>query len=245
MNRLRQKIKRLMGAVLPTGRLLLCGDGQLTPSALNGPPPATTISLTFDDGPHPEWTPVVLDALDEAGWKGTFFLIGREAAAYPHLVREIVARGHELGNHSYHHAEPDAIGVRQFIEGVVRTRELFASLTGQQVNLMRPPKGRLDLWKTRGLWRSGQTVVLWNIDPKDFELTRLEQATDWATRYAPASGDIVLLHDRLPHAAEIVRTLARQHGDQLTSVPVSTWLQSRRRLTVKECLHAVGEMLIS
>ena len=224
MSLLRQVIKQTMDIVLPQSRLLI--RGRLTNTSLSSEKAkaAISVSLTFDDGPHPEWTPPVLDALDEAGWIGTFFVIGRDVSAHPELVREIVQRGHEIGNHTYTHSEPATTNAAQLVDEVTRTQELITEATGQTVSLMRPPKGRLSLSKMSSLWKVGQTITLWNVDTKDFEMTSAEEADAWAAEYQPMGGDIVLLHDRLPYAVEFVRELSRIHGHAIRSVPISSWL---------------------
>ena len=218
----RQAVKRLLSRVLPPQQFLLHGDPRRV--ATTSGREAVPISLTFDDGPDPVWTPPVLEALDEANWKGTFFLIGRKAEQHPELVREIVARGHEIGNHSYAHREPDEVGVEEFIDGVVQTQEILSSMTGQEVGMMRPPKGRLDVRKTRALWRLRQSIVLWNVDPRDYQMASVETARSWAREYQPAGGDVVLLHDNVPYGNEIVRTLIAERREAVEPVHVSHWL---------------------
>ena len=243
MTPFRQAIKRMLSRVLPPQQFLLRGDPGSS-VAITGHEP-TPISLTFDDGPDPQWTPAVLEALDEAGWTGTFFLIGRKAEAHSDLVREILDRGHEIGNHSYAHREPTEIGVREFINGVLRTQEVLSTLAGEDVAMMRPPKGRLDVGKTLALWRARQSVVLWNVDPRDYQMTNSAGAQSWAQAYQPSAGDIVLLHDDVSFASEIVRTLAAKHGNEIQSVGVSHWLDWSPSGVQDRAKQLIGSVVVS
>jgi peptidoglycan/xylan/chitin deacetylase (PgdA/CDA1 family) len=219
MKLLRQAIKALLTAGLPPERWLVRGPrGRLT----NSP----TISLTFDDGPHPDHTPRVLDELQRWGLTATFFVIGREAERFPQLVARMVAEGHELGNHTFTHTEPRETTAGQFHDEVRQSDQLISSWTAQPCRWMRPPKGELTRQKLQGLWRSGHTVVLWNVDPRDYRMTSLDEAVAWAEAYQPRHGDIVLLHDKLPYAAEMLSAWGRRGlFETWRSASVGAWLE--------------------
>lgn len=202
MSVLHQALKTILATVLPSRRFVVRGKASWP-----------VIHLTFDDGPHPEHTPRLLDALREYDVRATFFVVGIHAACHPDLVRRIVAEGHTIGNHSYFHREPSHTPADSLLVEVRQCRGLLHKLTGRDVNLFRPPKGSLTVGKLRGLWNAGQTVVLWNIDPRDFAMTESNQLIRWAESYRPAAGDIVLMHDNHPHAAEAVGTLVRRAAE--------------------------------
>ncbi len=226
MNVAWQAMKRALTAVLPRDRYLVSGPTtprSEKPGCSDGRTPVE-IALTFDDGPHPEWTPAVLDALASAGWTGTFFVIGERAEQHPELVRRIVAEGHAIGNHTYTHSVPGETSTATFLDEVRRTDELIKRLTGIPTALVRPPLGKLNWGKFRGLWTAQRTIVLWNVDPKDFAMREESGAALWAGSYCPRSGDIVLLHDRHPYAAAIVRTMSLQRENTFRSVAISEWL---------------------
>jgi peptidoglycan/xylan/chitin deacetylase (PgdA/CDA1 family) len=224
VNAARQLVKRAAMMCLSPRRFLV--DGSACVRTADGPRGSKQVqmALTFDDGPHPQWTPAVLDALSQAGWRGTFFLIGERAAQHPELVRRIVAEGHDVGNHTWTHAEPRQTSTIAFREEVERTELLLEQLAGSRTGLVRPPKGELTLGKFCTLWRSGCRIALWNIDPRDYSMSSSDQAEGWAAAYRPRHGDILLLHDRLPLAAEIVKGLAARHGPSLGSVGLSAWI---------------------
>lgn len=211
---MRQLLKSLFANALPRSLLLT----QVRTASDVG----TEIALTFDDGPHPEHTPRLLDKLAETGARGTFFVVGERAEQHPDLIRRIADAGHELGNHTWTHSEPSHTSAAQFLDEVSRTRHLIQDLTGRDCRLTRPPKGSLTIGKAVGLWRQRQTIALWNTDPKDFTMTDDTAMSRWLSGYRPQSGDIILLHDNHPHAIIAVEHLAADTS--LTFVTLSDWL---------------------
>lgn len=153
------------------------------------------LALTFDDGPDPELTPRVLDALDAAGAKGTFFVIGDRARAHPGLVREIAARGHAVENHSTTHPvsfyfrSPRAL--RQEIEPM---QVLVQDLCGRRPEYFRAPAGIRSPLLQRELERSALRLVSWTRRGYDAVLHRADRVL---SRLLPAvaPGAILVLHD--------------------------------------------------
>lgn len=220
MNVWRQGIKSVLTSVLPCDCIL---D--------RGPRPAKGIAVTFDDGPHPEYTPRILDELQRLQIRATFFIVGEAAARQPALVRRIAAEGHGLAGHSYTHSEPAATSAAVLLDEVQRTRALLEDLTGEPIRLFRPPKGKLTLTKLLGLWQARQTIVLWNQDPRDYRATGPEGILPWVAAYRPAAGDIVLLHDTHPHCIVALESLVQQVARQQ-----ETWNAADRFATVAEWL---------
>ena len=108
---------------------------------VRGPKDARGVAITFDDGPHPVHTRKVLDALDAAKAVATFFVIGKKAEASPDIVREIVARGHAIGLHSYAHDRFMSMRSASKIEADLRRGiQAIESITGKRPELFRPPK---------------------------------------------------------------------------------------------------------
>ncbi|HUQ68259.1 MAG TPA: polysaccharide deacetylase family protein [Planctomycetaceae bacterium] len=218
MNPLRQAILATMSAVLPPNRWLARGRRR----APTDPP---TFSLTFDDGPHPEHTPALLDALAKWGQTATFFVIGREAERYPALMQRIVEAGHAIGNHTFTHGEPKTISEETFLNEIAETDRVLAPWLGPPTRWVRPPKGELTWPKLRGLWRINRTVALWNVDPRDYRMASADELVAWAKAYRPRHGDIVLLHDRVAAAAQIVNALGEAWVFYTwRSVPLDHWL---------------------
>jgi peptidoglycan/xylan/chitin deacetylase (PgdA/CDA1 family) len=189
-----------------------------------GPHRSRTVCLSFDDGPHPEHTPRLLDVLDEHRVPATFFVIGQNAERYPKLIERIAAEGHDLGNHSYFHREPTETSPQALLEEVRRTAGLLREIIGRSTSLVRPPHGKVTAAKFWALWRAGQTVVLWNRDPKDFACESAETLSAWFQRHPLAAGDLVLLHDNHPYAAEALPAVIRGARErQLAFGTASQW----------------------
>jgi peptidoglycan/xylan/chitin deacetylase (PgdA/CDA1 family) len=191
---------------------------------VSGPAPSNAVCLTFDDGPHPVHTPRILDALKVARVPGTFFVVGERAAQYPDIIRRIVGEGHTLGHHTFFHREPSQTSTRALLTEVVKTRATLAEIVGREPALFRPPHGKLTVGKCWRLWRCKQTIVLWNVDPKDFACRTSGELRDWFRRHPVRGGDIVLLHDNQPHAGEALCELiesTRERG--LTFTTPEAW----------------------
>jgi peptidoglycan/xylan/chitin deacetylase (PgdA/CDA1 family) len=107
------------------------------------------VALTFDDSPHPEATPRVLDVLSERGAKATFFLVGKQVARRPHLAAEIARQGHAIGAHGYRNLVVCCQSERELIEDLEKAAYIIASASGCQANLYRPPSWGLHL---SGAW---------------------------------------------------------------------------------------------
>jgi peptidoglycan/xylan/chitin deacetylase (PgdA/CDA1 family) len=192
---------------------------------LRGPRRARSVCLTFDDGPDPIHTPPLLDLLHERQVRATFFVIGACAARYPELVGRLVAEGHVIGNHSYWHRRPHQIAAGALMDEVEQTTEVLAELAGENTRLFRPPFGKLTAWKLARLWGMGQTVVLWNRDPKDFACRSASVLSEWFGRHPLQAGDLVLFHDNYPHAVAVLPELiddVRRRG--LEFATVADWL---------------------
>jgi peptidoglycan/xylan/chitin deacetylase (PgdA/CDA1 family) len=188
---LRQLALRTLSATMPRRKLLK--RGHLASNA---------VCLTFDDGPHAEYTPELLDVLAQLGVTATFFVIGRNAECNPDIVRRIAAEGHGIGLHSFTHSEPDQTSARRLGDENRRTQEVLRSIVGKSPTLFRPPQGRVTAWKLWSLWRAGLTVVLWNVDPRDYSCASPGQLSDWFQDHPLESGDLVLMHDNHPYAAQ-------------------------------------------
>ena len=152
------------------------------------------VALTFDDGPHPVMTPWILDLLDRYGYRATFFLVGKQAAMYPGLVREIADRGHELGSHSHTHCNLctlDRLGVEQEL---VRSRAAIRQACGRMVTLFRPPGGNYDQNVRFAAAATGFVPVFWTENIGNYpgaDGATIAEAMDRKL----AAGGIVLLHN--------------------------------------------------
>ena len=183
---------------------VLIGAGLLPRSSLLGPnltrlPAAAAargeIALTIDDGPHPEVTPRVLDQLDAAGAKASFFCIGRVARRHPALCREIVARGHRVENHGDSHSKLFAtFGSRRMAADIAAAQATLADLTGQAPRFFRPTAGLRNPLLDPVLARLGLQLAAWTRRPFDTRVGDPDIVHARLTRRL-AAGDILLLHE--------------------------------------------------
>ena len=153
------------------------------------------IALTFDDGPDAEVTPRVLDLLDEAGARATFFCVGARARAYPNVVREIASRGHAVENHAFGHSRTMGFwGVGRLVRDIGDAQKALADITGQAPKFFRAPFGIRTPLTEPALARLGLRCVAWNVRSLDSVDRRAERvAARIVRRLAP--GAIVLMHD--------------------------------------------------
>lgn len=153
------------------------------------------VALTFDDGPHPQGTPAVLESLREAGAEATFFLAGEQVVRRPALAAEIVAAGHRVELHCFHHRNQLRLSARALLEDAERARVAIEDACGQEIADYRPPYGIFSAVGLKAIRSRGWRPVLWS-----------RWGRDWARRATPESiarrlvtdvraGDILLLHD--------------------------------------------------
>jgi peptidoglycan/xylan/chitin deacetylase (PgdA/CDA1 family) len=158
--------------------------------------PRPELALTFDDGPHPDGTDAVLDRLDAAGHRATFFVIGERAARHRQLLAEIARRGHAVGNHTWAHAYTTPFtSPRRLTEELRRTTGLLEDATGQKVRWMRAPMGLLSPRVAAAARKAGLTLVGWTATARDGVSRRTAQNA--VARLLPAAtpGAILTLHD--------------------------------------------------
>jgi peptidoglycan/xylan/chitin deacetylase (PgdA/CDA1 family)/glycosyltransferase involved in cell wall biosynthesis len=209
--RFRQLLRKGLAWLLPRKLLMVRGKRH-----------TNSVALTFDDGPHPEHTPRLLDTLKQHGIKATFFVVGRQVERYPDLVRRIAGEGHDVANHSFFHPDISLMSAREAVQGILRTQELLAPLVSKVSSLYRPPRGKVTVWKLLRLWWLGIRIVLWNVDPRDYTWDSAREMAGWFRNHPLRGGDIVLFHDRLPLAGEVLPELieaSRRRG--LDFVPIS------------------------
>ena len=153
------------------------------------------VALTIDDGPHPEFTPRVLDTLAEHGAKASFFCVGKAARAYPDLVKRIVAEGHTLACHTDTHADLAKIGSRRSWEECKRSRETLEEIGGVPVRYLRPPWGHIGLTTIPICLANKMRVAFWDFDSLDYEHLSPEQLVTRVRNKQPGPGAVALFHD--------------------------------------------------
>lgn len=156
-----------------------------------GDPANQSVYLTFDDGPHPEITPYVLDLLDHTGMKGTFFCIGENVARYPETFHQITARGHRVGNHTYTHPDGWKMNTKDYLEEIKKTAALIPS------NLFRPPYGKITTQQAEAIKKEfpDMQIIMWTGVIGDFDTTK---SGAWCAKKAiqlTRPGSLIVFHD--------------------------------------------------
>jgi peptidoglycan/xylan/chitin deacetylase (PgdA/CDA1 family) len=136
------------------------GDGQLLVTWAV-PTERKLVALTFDDGPRPEWTTMVLDTLHRYGVPATFFAVGRRVRKYAHVLRGRMER-HELGNHTWNHRDLARVDADEAHDDLRRAHDAIEDVTGQEPALLRPPYGHLGGSTVLAAAKLGYRVVLWS-----------------------------------------------------------------------------------
>ncbi len=164
------------------------------------------VALTFDDGPHPQLTPKLLDILKAHNAKATFFVIGRNAAEYPDIMKRIVAEGHEVGNHSWSHPALPRLSRARLDDEISRTTKIIEQTTGRPVTIMRPPYGAINASVRQALTRDHKlNVIMWSVDPLDWKYRNAGRVTQQLVSGAHPGG-ILLAHDIHPSTVQAIPT---------------------------------------
>jgi peptidoglycan/xylan/chitin deacetylase (PgdA/CDA1 family) len=154
------------------------------------------IALSFDDGPNEPYTSQVLKILDDNGIKATFFVTGKNAEVFPETVKEIVRRGHILGNHTYSHSYRVPFerfgGIREEVD---RTEDIIFGLTGLRTDLFRPPHGLRTPWFIKDIKELNYKVVTWTDMTNDYDLKTSAEEIVRRIISKARPGGIIDLHD--------------------------------------------------
>jgi len=176
-------------------------------AAARTPAPAA-VAITIDDGPDPEVTPRVLDLLDEHNARATFFCIGERVERHPALARAIVARQHEIGNHTHRHLMRfSLLGPRGVAQEIARAQEAIGAATGEVARFFRAPAGLCNPFLEPALTRANLQLVSWTRRGFDTVNRSAVRVLDRLTRDLQG-GDILLLHDghaaRTPNGSPVI-----------------------------------------
>ena len=200
-------LARAPGVEIERGRL----SGKVDPDATHPSGPWRTpqaVALTFDDGPSPD-TRRILAALKRLHVRATFFVVGRLAERYPKLVRREFAAGMGVGSHSYSHPyRPpfERLPRAQILAEIERANEVLGSLW-RVPSLFRPPGGSFSSYVIEAAAVSGERIVLWSVDPRDWKAGTTEKQIVQRVLGAVRPGSIVLLHDGGGDRSQTVKAL--------------------------------------
>ena len=189
-------------------------------------------ALTFDDGPHPRFTPMLLDLLAQYEAKATFFMVGEKAATHQDIVQQVLAQGHTIGNHSWSH--PSFLEIsRQERWAEVRRCEQALVLNG--FRLFRPPYGHQNFSSRMSLFFLGYQVIGWNVAVQDWlAQTPREMADKLIQQIRP--GSIVLLHDAIYRSRMAEPQHDRQPMLEALKMVLDSLVQQYRFVTIPNLL---------
>jgi peptidoglycan/xylan/chitin deacetylase (PgdA/CDA1 family) len=225
----------LLGYVgLVLGSVLVLRWRVFVDAVVRGPRDARGVALTFDDGPHPTWTPRILELLAQHDAKATFFVIGRKAEEHPQVIRAILDAGHSVGLHSYAHDRLFSLrGEERVRDDLQRGVAALEKLTGERPTLFRPPIGHTNPIIARVADALDLTVVGWTIGARDGVSSARVDSVVARVRRDLRDGAIVLLHDapeRGDREPAAVRALPlvfdALDAERLAVVPLSRWITS-------------------
>ena len=157
--------------------------------------------LTFDDGPHAQGTPAVLDILADANVRATFFLVGEQVRRNPALAREIVATGHSIGLHCDRHRNLLRLMPCQVRADIARAQDTIESVSGRAVGLYRPPYGVPNAAALAFARRRGWRTLLWSQWGRDWEARATPQSIAARVTAGVSAGSLLLLHDADDYSA--------------------------------------------
>lgn len=163
-------------------------------------PSEKVIYLTFDDGPVPEVTPLVLDILDEYKIKATFFCVGDNVQKYPEVYEAVLQRGHTTGNHTYNHLKGFSVSAGEYAENVQKASEYIDS------GLFRPPYGRIT-YKQRKLLSPQYEIIMWDLITHDYNRNLSVETIFRNVKRHVRNGSIIVFHDSIKAKENVLAVL--------------------------------------
>ncbi|XZF61660.1 MAG: polysaccharide deacetylase family protein [Gloeotrichia echinulata DVL01] len=196
-------------------------------------PDKKVIALTFDDGPWPQSTAQVLDILKKNDIKATFFVVGQNVKNFPDLMKRVVAEGHTVGNHTWHHWYHSMSPQTAAFE-INNTTDIIYKTTGVKTNLFRPPGGIMTNGVANYARNSKYAIIMWSSDSVDYSLPSVPRLINNVFREAKPGG-IVLMHDGGGNRAQTVQALPtiianfRKQGYSFVTVPELLEMQDKEQ----------------
>lgn len=167
------------------------------------------IAITFDDGPHPYLTQRIMEILDRYHVKSTFFMVGVNVINYPDVAKQVIAQGHEVGNHTFSHNHLNKMSEETLATELERCEDALEELCEYRPHLFRPPEGAVNDYVQHCTDNGDYRLILWSIDTKDWENKDTSKIVNSVLDSVEA-GDIILMHDyigRKSHTPEALEIL--------------------------------------
>jgi len=154
------------------------------------------IYLTFDDGPVPDFTPWVLDTLQDYGAKATFFCVGENIKKHPHIYQQIKDHDHSIGNHTFNHLQGWKTSTNRYIKNILKAESyLYGEQDKSEKKLFRPPHGRIRPVQAKILRKKGYQIIMWDVLSGDFDQSLSKELCLEHTLKNIKNGSIVVFHD--------------------------------------------------
>lgn len=201
-------------------------------------PHSPYVSLTFDDGPNPTFTPQILDILKEKETKATFFVVGKHVEKYPEIAKRIVEEGHELGNHTYSHRDLVPSTRELVLKEVGRADEVIKKVTGAESKLFRPPRGIFSQAVRKLLCEEGWRIILWTVSTTDWRGINAKAILRRIKLYA-RNGAIILFHD----SGSLVSSEGASRSQTVASLPLAIdYLREKKGLQIVSLSRMLAEL---
>lgn len=178
------------------------------------------IALTFDCAWNDDDIDSILDTLDTYNCRATFFVLGSWAQKYSESLKKIQERGHEIGNHSYNHADYTKLGADGICADLEKADKIIAGITGQTPLLMRAPSGGYNNTVVTAAESIGKTYIQWSVDGIDYGDAAAEDIYRRSTQKTK-EGDIILLHNGTKHTASVLPDILKTLSEKYEFAPVS------------------------
>ena len=195
----RSRLKQIVFAAIPAAHLVLRGD-----------PARSEVAITINDGPHPDYTPRILDIFAEFRVRATFFVVGNCAEQYPDIILRIAREGHQIGNHSYTHSRFRRLSIGEAVWELAATNAVIQSILGKPCGILRPPFGQVSWPSMCASLRLRERLILWSVDLKDYRATAAEELVRKSSETRWMNGDILLYHGNTRAALDALPSVIRE-----------------------------------
>ncbi len=188
-------LDELTATEVPTSALWPEGEDIIYHGRPDGP---KSVALSFDDGPHPYYTPLILEILAEYDIRATFFMVGENITYYTAAAEAVLEAGHEIGNHTYSHKRFNRMSEHEMESEIAACEDAISSISEYRPRFVRPPEGQMNEAMRRVIGHLGYRIVLWDVDTRDWAHTPPAAICEHILATVKP-GDIILMHDFIGH----------------------------------------------